>query len=432
MIKTAFGLIVIFMLVYILVFGYNHTAYMHRQKKVSSIVELGIGSSNNSSSSGSSSSSSDGVVHDSPETKRDLSEFIKRHKRIIDGELPPRISYNGLLVNGYGNRVYSFISTIVIGVLTDSAVLLNTWPQVKPLVKEPLYRSFHLFNDSSEFDVYMHAPNDTFYWPTVEYHINKSIDRLINTTIPAFNKRIRYDQSAAGFMSICANPMYYAKLYANGLVSAKTIEDAREKINNTKLAYEERLNAALQVGFDVGSYILRTLWHPQDNLAKVVEKFYAKHFTEDTYVIGLQWRNEFMGGKYDIPAFVKCAEMIENHVSLKSARPPKFKWFISTEGMGIINDHLSAYKHKLIYVQYKVDLEYDVWTVEIDDQKIVIDNELLVRCNELIVTGGSTFGFLAAMKSGRLPYYLNGRMNMTACKRVQLADPPVHVDAASF
>ena len=55
--------------------------------------------------------------------------------------------------------------------------------------------------------------------------------------------------------------------------------------------------------------------------------------------------------------------------------------------------------------------------------RTIIDVELLTRCNQLVFTGGSTFGFVAAMKSQRAAYYVNGRSNMTECKLHELGKP---------
>ena len=48
--------------------------------------------------------------------------------------------------------------------------------------------------------------------------------------------------------------------------------------------------------------------------------------------------------------------------------------------------------------------------------RAIIDVELLSRCHKIIITGGSTYGFLAAMKSLQHPYYVNGRVNMSRCR----------------
>ena len=63
-------------------------------------------------------------------------------------------------------------------------------------------------------------------------------------------------------------------------------------------------------------------------------------------------------------------------------------------------------------------------------EKTILDNELLSRCDEMIITGGSTFGFLAAIKSQRMPYHVN--IGMHKCQRAQLSRPPAYFATASY
>ncbi len=42
--------------------------------------------------------------------------------------------------------------------------------------------------------------------------------------------------------------------------------------------------------------------------------------------------------------------------------------------------------------------------------RTILDNELLSKCNELVMTGGSTFGFVASMKMSKMPYFINGKV----------------------
>ena len=51
-------------------------------------------------------------------------------------------------------------------------------------------------------------------------------------------------------------------------------------------------------------------------------------------------------------------------------------------------------------------------------ERAIVDNELLSKCDELIITGGSTFGFLSAMRMGRMPLFFNGKRNRTVCERM--------------
>ena len=50
--------------------------------------------------------------------------------------------------------------------------------------------------------------------------------------------------------------------------------------------------------------------------------------------------------------------------------------------------------------------------------RTIIDSELLSRTDTLVITGGSTFGFVAAMKHKELGYFVNGKGSMNDCKKV--------------
>ena len=57
--------------------------------------------------------------------------------------------------------------------------------------------------------------------------------------------------------------------------------------------------------------------------------------------------------------------------------------------------------------------------------RTIIDIELLSRCDQLVFTGGSTYGFVAALKSQQAAYYVNGRSTMSECKLHELGKPSV-------
>jgi hypothetical protein len=52
-----------------------------------------------------------------------------------------------------------------------------------------------------------------------------------------------------------------------------------------------------------------------------------------------------------------------------------------------------------------------------------MDVELLSKCDEIIVTGGSTFGFIAAIKARKMPFYVNGNSSMEYCEQMKLNRP---------
>ena len=54
-----------------------------------------------------------------------------------------------------------------------------------------------------------------------------------------------------------------------------------------------------------------------------------------------------------------------------------------------------------------------------------MDVELFSKCDEMIISGASTYGFVAAMKSLRMPYYVNGiGFKMKKCAKMSLGKPP--------
>ena len=368
----------------------------------------------------------------------DLSRFIEIQTRIMknSGEKSPRISYNRLDSNGYGNRVFSFLTTMVIGILTDRALLINNWPQITTLIEEPLLGAYTLHNDSSgPFNVFEDSyEKDATYMPNwaVEFNANKNITQLINTTFPTHTNRISNKQCTAGFMAICANPRYHDKLYSYGLMSKSAYKNASEKANNTKYSVEERLDAVLRVGFEVGANLLRLLWRPHQNVTQYVQS-HMDTFFRDHYVIGIQMRVEFIRAKDVFPimdAFFDCAKQIEQQRVNKSQ---PVRWFFSTDAGWTINHYGGKFgKTKLAFTT----IPYANWTVEIEDMRLMVDNELLSKSDEIIVTGGSTFGFVAAMRAAKLPYYIKVGENSTECTRSTLARPPIRKldrrDLASF
>jgi hypothetical protein len=53
-------------------------------------------------------------------------------------------------------------------------------------------------------------------------------------------------------------------------------------------------------------------------------------------------------------------------------------------------------------------------------RRTVLDNELLSRCDELIITAGSTYGMIAALRSGRMPLFFSGMRGARQCERMSL------------
>lgn len=100
------------------------------------------------------------------------------------------------------------------------------------------------------------------------------------------------------------------------------------------------------------------------------------------------------------------------------------KWYVSSDSWKVLLILEKKFKDKIILGEGKLG-----HTTHFPDtySRTILDSELLSKCDQIIVTGGSSFGFVAALKAGRLPYFIEGRMNITngsKCERMKLSRPP--------
>jgi hypothetical protein len=158
---------------------------------------------------------------------------------------------------------------------------------------------------------------------------------------------------------------------------------------------------------------MNRLWIPKPILRDYVNLFrekYLRYF----FIIGIQIRTEFLANE-DVEAVFNCAGMIRDENFLLKR---KIKFYISSDNEKIANDIATEHQNDIITSK----------TLKIPFRngglpRSIIDIELLSLCDELVITGGSTFGFLASMKNGNLPYYVEGMRYMSSCKRMILSEP---------
>lgn len=116
----------------------------------------------------------------------------------------------------------------------------------------------------------------------------------------------------------------------------------------------------------------------------------------------MQIRLEFLKIQ-DIYSFIECAKKIES----QELSGKRVKWFVSSDQKWIIDkikNETMNIRDKVITGVGKIGhIHYDSNAYE----RAVLDVELLARCDRLILTGGSTFGFVAAFKTRRRPYFID-------------------------
>jgi hypothetical protein len=227
------------------------------------------------------------------------------------------------------------------------------------------------------------------------------------------------------YFELACNPAHFERLLHYGLVTPITIERARLALNHSRLTADQKVDLLYQTGFEVAGSVLRLFWRPKAWLQDEVNKFVAQHF-HGFFLIGLQMRFEYMnpGGVF---AFLRCAERVEREALAVNATRP-VKWFVASD---------SQLKMEFVQAMYAVGkVVYAPGVIEhiqmgaLGYNKTMMDSELLSRVDELIITGGSTFGWMSAVRRGRFPLFVNGRpmkANRTneigECERLRLSRP---------
>ncbi len=87
---------------------------------------------------------------------RSLQTFERIHSEILSGKRRLKLSINWYPPEGYGNKLYSMITSMVIALLTDSAILIR-WDAIHNFIREPFNLSFHDYAPSSNFVRYLKA-----------------------------------------------------------------------------------------------------------------------------------------------------------------------------------------------------------------------------------------------------------------------------------
>ena len=131
---------------------------------------------------------------------------------------------------------------------------------------------------------------------------------------------------------------------------------------------------------------------------------------------------------YDPEKFINCALDVEREYLLKdkSLSSDSFKWFLTGDSQDKMDQIIKKYPTKAFSTN-KYQLGH-IGEQNVGYHRTILDVELLSKCDELIVTGGSTYGWIAAMKMLKLPLYIEGKnlttITMNKCVRSRFSEPP--------
>ncbi len=116
---------------------------------------------------------------------------------------------------------------------------------------------------------------------------------------------------------------------------------------------------------------------------------------------------------HDLKIFIQCAEQIE-------AQQANVKWFISSDSDMVIQEMRKKFGRKIISAKGRIA---HVSSNKNGYERVLIDLDLLSKCNEIIMTGGSTFGFVASIKALKYAYIVNGKISIDKCFKFSFSGP---------
>ena len=197
----------------------------------------------------------------------------------------------------------------------------------------------------------------------------------------------------------------------------QTVQDASEALSNPNMTDNQKIEKLITIGFEFAGHVLNNYFHLKPYLAQKIDSFIQDKFSSH-FIIGLQMRNEFLVGN-DTELFFKCAQAIEAEKRSVLGNVT-FKWFVSTDSSSKLELFKKKYGDRIISAEGEIG-----HVVEKDNayERVIMDIELLSRCNETVLTGASSFGFISALKSQKLPYAVEGSYGLE-CQRFKLYSPP--------
>jgi hypothetical protein len=192
-----------------------------------------------------------------------LIEYYQIHERISKMNSSLRkIAFNELGLKGggegYGNMLYSFLSTFCIAILTQSQLVVR-WPKIETYVDLPI-NIFMNINKSDGLNESEFKRSYRHIRPRESWYLKKNINSLMTTTLPDNLLRCMYDDLGAYFMEICANPLYFSQLAHYGIVNKETLNEAYQAISTKNISEDEKQKKLFQVGFEFGGFYIILLY----------------------------------------------------------------------------------------------------------------------------------------------------------------------------
>lgn len=336
-----------------------------------------------------------------------LDDYIKLHNKIRQNG-SQKVVLCRRIRPGYANKMYNVLSSLTIAVLTDKAISIS-WPEINDFVQPPL---IDVFKEPKVANLSKISP-----WNSNNWAVNKKIDVLLSQKVPDYDQLV-FEYNLAYFFYLTSNPIYYDKILKYKLASEETVQRAKE---NYFLYVQNKTNVTvepfLSIGFQVAHRLVNKFWVLNVNFSKSVEQVYKSNF-ERNYVIGIQIRYQFLKkNETNLNSFFQCALQIQKS-NLKNLT---VKYFVTSDSEYVFDVFKKKFPNQIIEGVGKIGhTNYD----QNSYFRTVLDNELLAKANQIIITGGSTFGFMSAIRKGSLPYYIDGIDENIPCRKMNFSHLP--------
>jgi hypothetical protein len=194
------------------------------------------------------------VLNDEP-----LNKYFKIHEKILSEK---NASLRKIFITnpgdgGYGNRMYTFISSALIAILIDCQLVVN-WRSKETLYIDP---PLDLFDKIQINDGFNSNANQTYAFPHPTYPFRpvKDIKNLIEKPylVPVNYMRYSFASGRPLFTEISANIRYYDKFRLYKLAQYETLDKAYRALKDHKNYTNEELQGrVLDVAFEIGGNIL--------------------------------------------------------------------------------------------------------------------------------------------------------------------------------
>lgn len=188
---------------------------------------------------------------------------------------------------GYGNKIYAFLTSFTIALLTDSALIMR-WPSINNYIQEPFTMAYGPFPDNNPL-------NPTFNWESVcilnTHTVNswKRTKKLLandrSIDIPANYTRYLVTDVSAYFFDLFQIREHADKLVQKGYIQAKTVDKAYKLFEDETIIENQKVESLYMIGFEFAGSVLNSHWKLTTYMDKKLNLFWEKYF-KDSYVIG--------------------------------------------------------------------------------------------------------------------------------------------------